>query len=90
VILIHILFSYTIIEKMFIIQNILIPKERFTLDEAIEYVKTNFKYKKVDFPPSAKYYQFIQYQKKYLNNLGYQPYDTITDEQGIKKIIYSS
>jgi hypothetical protein len=43
-----------------------IPREWLTLDEAIEFVKTHYKYKKVEFPQTSEYYRFPLYQARYL------------------------
>jgi len=70
------------------IQSVLIPRERYSLDEAIDYIKEHFKFKKVDITP--KYYRFRQYQPKYLTNkLHLNNVMTSTNkETGIKLIIF--
>jgi hypothetical protein len=72
------------------VQSILIPKENFTLEEAIQFVKENYIFKKVDFPPSSKFYRFRQYSPKHLTNvLKLNNVKTVKDKKtGIEKIIY--
>jgi hypothetical protein len=76
----------------FVIQSILIPKDKYSLDEAIQYVKDNYKFKKVDIPQSTAFYRFRQMGPRYIKEkLGLKNVKTVIDKKtGIRKIIYYS
>ncbi len=75
---------------MYKIQSVLIPKEYYSLDEAIDYIKEHYKYKKVDV--TTHYYRFRQYQPKYLKEkLGLTNIFTKENKNSkVKLIIYSN
>ena len=45
----------------FQIQSVLIPKDKFTRDEAIKYVRKHFQYKKIDSKQRPNFYSFRQF-----------------------------
>ena len=45
----------------FAIQSVLIPKDKFTRDEAIKYIKKHFQYKKIDSTQRPNFYSFRQF-----------------------------
>jgi hypothetical protein len=45
----------------FQIQSVLIPKDKFTRDEAIKYVRKHFQYKKIDSTQRPRFYSFRQF-----------------------------
>lgn len=77
---------------MHVLQSILIPKDKFSLDEAIQYVKDHYKFKKVDIPQSTNFYRFRQMGPRYIKEkLGLHNAKTVIDKKtGIRKIIYYS
>jgi len=44
------------------VQSILVPRDKYTLDEAIDYVRKHFKMTKVDIKPN--YYRFRQFHPR--------------------------
>jgi hypothetical protein len=45
----------------FAIQSVLVPKDKFTRDEAIKYVRKHFQYKKIDSTQRRNFYSFRQF-----------------------------
>lgn len=80
--------------KVFVplVQSILIPKSRFSLDEAITYIKEHYKFKKVDIPQNTAFYRFRQFDPRYLKEKkGLTSVKTLVDKKtGIHKIIFYS
>lgn len=75
-----------------VIQSILIPKSNFSLDEAIQYIKDHYIFKKVDIDRNTAYYRFRQYTPRYLKEKkGLTNVKTVIEKKtGIHKIIFSS
>lgn len=73
-----------------IIQSVLIPKSRFSLNEATEYIKEHYKFKKVDIPQNTAFYRFRQFDSRYLKEKkGLTSVKTLVDKKtGIHKIIF--
>lgn len=73
-----------------LIQSILIPKSKYSLDEAKEYIKQHYKLKKVDIPQNTAFYRFRQYDPRYLKEKkGLTSVKTLVDKKtGINKIIF--
>jgi ribosomal protein S15P/S13E len=44
------------------VQSVIVPRDKFTLDEAINYVKQHFKMTKIDIKPN--YYRFRQFHPR--------------------------
>ena len=72
----------------YIIQSVLIPTDLFTAEEAINYIKDNYKFKKIDYTP--KFYRFRQFLPRYLKEKkGLDKIKTVIEKKtGIHKIIY--
>ena len=54
-----------------IIQSVLVPKSKFTRDEAIKYVRQHHTYKKIDSNQRPAYYSFRQVEPEPLEQKGY-------------------
>ena len=79
-------------QSQHVIQSILIPKDKFSLEEAIQYVKDHYKFKKVDIPHLTAFYRFRQMGGRYIKEkLGLHNVKTVIDRKtGIRNIIYYS
>jgi ribosomal protein S15P/S13E len=44
------------------VQSVIVPKDKYTLDEAIDYVRKHFKMTKIDIKPN--YYRFRQFHPR--------------------------
>ncbi len=67
---------------MYIVQSVLVPKDKFTLKKAKQYIKKNHELQKVDVSPN--YYRFRQKNPK----TKHKAIKTITLKNGVKEIVY--
>jgi len=44
------------------VQSVLVPRDKYTINEAMDYVKKHFKFKKLDI--KANYYRFRQFEPR--------------------------
>jgi hypothetical protein len=73
-------------DKNYIIQSVIIDKNKFELIEALLYILKN-KYKANKIDETINYYRFRQVEPLKIDKLGYDKYKTIEIDKGIKLII---
>lgn len=73
-------------DKNYIIQSVIIDKNKFELIDALLYVLKN-KYKANKIDETINYYRFRQVEPLKIDKMGYDKYKTIEIDEGIKLII---
>ena len=68
------------------IQSVLVPKSSFTKQEAINYVKEHFQYKKLDVNQRKNFYSFRQFDPHIFPDYKYS-YSIITLKNGVELVI---
>lgn len=73
-------------DKNYIIQSVIIDKNKFELIDALLYVLKN-KYKANKIDETINYYRFRQVEPLKIDKMGYDKYKTVEIDEGIKLII---
>jgi hypothetical protein len=68
------------------VQSVLVPKSSFTKQEAIDYVKEHFQYKKLDVNQRKNFYSFRQFDPHILPDYKYS-YSIVTLKNGVELVI---
>jgi len=72
--------------RLYIVQSVLIHKNLYNKNEAINFIKNNnFKFKKID--TTQNYYRFRQIDPKYIENQGFKNYKIKKIKNGIMLVL---